>query len=33
MSMTLNFTATGDTLALTNGATVGMSGLKLVKQH
>jgi hypothetical protein len=33
MSMTLNFTATGDTLALTNGDTVGMSGLKLVKQH
>ena len=33
MSMTLNFTATGDTLALTNGETVGMSGLKLVKQH
>jgi hypothetical protein len=33
MSMTLNFTATGDTLALTNGETVGMAGLKLVKQH
>ena len=33
MSLTLNFTATGDTLALTNGATVGMAGLKLVKQH
>ena len=33
MSMTLNFTANGDTLALTNGETVGMAGLKLVKQH
>lgn len=33
MSMTLNFTAMGDTLALTNGETVGMAGLKLVKQH
>jgi len=33
MSMTLNFTATGDTLALTNGETVGMAGLKLVKQQ
>lgn len=32
MSMTLNFTATADTLMLTNGDTVGMSGLKLVKQ-
>jgi len=33
MSLTLNFTATGDTLALTNGDAVGMAGLKLVKQH
>lgn len=33
MSMTLNFSAMGDTLALTNGETVGMAGLKLVKQH
>ncbi len=33
MSMTLNFTANGDTLALANGETVGMAGLKLVKQH
>lgn len=33
MSMTLNFTATGDTLALTNGDAVGMGGLKLVKQQ
>jgi len=32
MSMTLNFTANADTLMLTNGDTVGMSGLKLVKQ-
>src|SRR6187397_2004503 len=30
MSLTLNFTATGDTLALTNGDAVGMAGLKLV---
>jgi hypothetical protein len=33
MSMTLNFTANADTLMLTNGDTVGMSGLKLVKQQ
>jgi len=33
MSLTLNFTAMGDTLALTNGDAVGMAGLKLVKQH
>jgi hypothetical protein len=33
MSMTLNFTATADTLMLTNGDTVGMAGLKLVKQQ
>lgn len=32
MSMTLNFSAMGDTLMLTNGETVGMAGLKLVKQ-
>lgn len=32
MSMTLNFTANVDTLMLTNGETVGMAGLKLVKQ-
>jgi hypothetical protein len=32
MSMTLNFTANADTLMLTNGDTVGMAGLKLVKQ-
>jgi len=32
MSLTLNFSAMGDTLALTNGDAVGMSGLKLVKQ-
>ena len=29
----LNFAANGDTLALTNGDTVGMPGLKLMKQH
>jgi hypothetical protein len=33
MSMTLNFSATADTLMLTNGETVGMGGLKLVKQQ
>jgi hypothetical protein len=33
MSVTLNFAASGDTLALTNGDTVGMPGLKLMKQH
>lgn len=33
MSMTLNFMAMGDTLMLNNGETVGMTGLKLVKQH
>jgi len=33
MSLTHNFTAMGDTLALTNGDAVGMAGLKLVKQH
>ncbi len=33
MSMTLNFSAMGDTLMLTNGETVGMAGLKLVKQQ
>lgn len=33
MSMTLNFSATGDTLMLTNGDAVGMGGLKLVKQQ
>ncbi|HET6350321.1 MAG TPA: hypothetical protein VFH88_14695 [Candidatus Krumholzibacteria bacterium] len=33
MSMTLNFMASGDTLALTNGDMVGMSGLKLMKQQ
>ncbi len=33
MSMTLNFAATGDTLALTNGESVGLAGLKLTKQH
>jgi hypothetical protein len=33
MSMTLNFEATGDTLALTNGETVGMAGLKMMKQQ
>ena len=33
MSITLNFTATADTLTLTNGETVGMAGLKLVKQQ
>ena len=32
MSMTLNFAANADTLALTNGETVGLAGLKLVKQ-
>jgi hypothetical protein len=32
MSMTLNFAANVDTLALTNGETVGLAGLKLVKQ-
>jgi hypothetical protein len=31
--MTLNFMAMGDTLMLNNGETVGMTGLKLVKQH
>ena len=33
MSMTLNFAAMGDTLALTNGESVGLAGLKLHKQH
>jgi len=33
MSMTLNFSAMGDTLMLTNGDAVGMGGLKLVKQQ
>jgi hypothetical protein len=33
MSMTLNFAANGDSLALTNGETVGLTGLTLVKQH
>lgn len=33
MSMTLNFMAMGDTLMLNNGETVGMTGLKLVKQQ
>lgn len=33
MSMTLNFEATGDTLTLTNGETVGMAGLKMMKQQ
>ncbi|HEX6791359.1 MAG TPA: hypothetical protein VF247_08630 [Candidatus Krumholzibacteria bacterium] len=33
MSMTLNFAANADTLALTNGETVGLAGLKLIKQH
>jgi hypothetical protein len=33
MSMTLNFAAMGDTLALTNGESVGLAGLKLAKQH
>jgi hypothetical protein len=33
MSMTLNFSATADTLTLTNGETVGLAGLKLVKQQ
>ena len=32
MSMTLNFEAHGDTLALTNGETVGLGGLWLIKQ-
>lgn len=33
MSMTLNFAASGDSLALTNGESVGLSGLVLMKQH
>jgi len=33
MSMTLNFSANADTLALTNGETVGLAGLKLTKQQ
>lgn len=33
MTMTLNFAANGDSLALTNGETVGLTGLTLVKQH
>lgn len=33
MSVTLNFAANGDTLALTNGDSIGMPGLKLTKQH
>lgn len=33
MSMTLNFSAMADTLALTNGETVGLAGLKLTKQQ
>jgi hypothetical protein len=33
MSMTLNFAASGDSLALTNGETVGLGGLVLMKSH
>jgi len=32
MSMTLNFAAQGDSLAVTNGETVGLQGLVLVKE-
>jgi hypothetical protein len=32
MAMTLNFAAHGDSLALTNGETVGLAGLVMVKQ-
>lgn len=32
LSMTLNFAANGDTLAVTNGETVGLQGLVLVKE-
>lgn len=33
MSMTLNFAASGDSLMLTNGDTVGLGGLVLMKQQ
>lgn len=33
MSMVLNFAANGDSLSLTNGDTVGLAGLVLVKSH
>ena len=33
VSMTLNFASMGDSLTLTNGDTVGLGGLVLVKQH
>ena len=33
MSMTLNFAAHGDSLAVTNGETVGLQGLVLIKEQ